>query len=58
MEREPLFRLDRSGGFWEKFRSHYLSVRSKVGLGLQARLPRVQLGHIEHMQMSWRGLWD
>lgn len=35
-----------------------MSVRSKVGLGLQARLPRVQLGHIEHMLMSWRGLWD
>ena len=45
MKREP----QQQQGLWEKFRSHNLSVRNKVRLRLQARLPRVQLGHIENM---------
>lgn len=50
-EREPLFRLSRSGGSGRNS-GVSLSVRSEVGLRLQARLPRVQLGHIESMLIS------
>lgn len=47
-EREPLSRLNRNGGS-RRNSGVSLSVRSEVGLRLHARLPRVQLGHIENM---------
>lgn len=47
-EREPFSRLNRNGGSGRNS-GVSLSVRSEVGLRLQARLPRVQLGHIENM---------
>lgn len=47
-EREPLSRLNRNVGS-RRNSGVSLSVRSEVGLRIQARLPRVQLGRIENM---------